>query len=164
MKTAVVTLMTDQLKYWVRGTKGTYLKVSMTRPAFHKTIASATTLTVLLFSLQFGTDPQEAKTIAAPGQPASDANFGVEKQENWGTLTTTAAFDTEHQVLDESTSLYTGKYPSIAGSYRSYYENVVDAIRGKAPVTVKPEVARDGLRVIELARQSHKEGITLPWS
>lgn len=28
VKTAVVTNMKDQLKFWVRGTKGTYLKVS----------------------------------------------------------------------------------------------------------------------------------------
>lgn len=28
VKTAVVTHMSNQLKFWVRGTKGTYLKVS----------------------------------------------------------------------------------------------------------------------------------------
>lgn len=113
---------------------------------------------------QFGTDPQEAKTIAAPGKPALDPKFGVEDERIWGTLTTTEEFDAKHQSFDETTGLYIGKYPSLPGSYRGYYENVVDAIRGKAEVTVKPEIARDGLRVIELARQSHQEGVTVPWS
>lgn len=38
------------------------------------------------------------------------------------------------------------------------------AVRGEAEVLVEPETARDGLRVIELERQSHNEGHTVPWS
>jgi len=41
---------------------------------------------------------------------------------------------------------------------------VVAAIRGTAEVVVKPETARDGLRIIELARESHEKKITVPWS
>lgn len=144
IKTAVVTHMKDQLKYWVRGTKGTFLK--------------------------FGTDPQEAKTIAAPGKPATDPNFGMEEERIWGTLTTTEEYDAENQTRDEGTGLFVGKYPSKPGWYRGYYENVVKAIRSEGEagagdiLVVKPETARDGLRVIELARQSHNEGRTVPWS
>lgn len=141
IKTAVVTHMKDQLKFWVRGTKGTYLK--------------------------FGTDPQEARAVAAPGQPATDPRFGVEDERLWGELTTKhqeAPFDPRCQTWDPDAGLYVGRYPSLPGSYRGYYENVVDAIRGRAELGVRPETARDGLRVIELARQSHEEGITVPWS
>ncbi len=68
------------------------------------------------------------------------------------------------QKLDEATQKYVGKYPSVPGWYRGYYENVVEAIRGRQEIYVKPETARDGLRVIELARESHAKGITVPWS
>ena len=57
-----------------------------------------------------------------------------------------------------------GKYPTLPGYYCGYYENVVDAIRGRAEVEVKPEEARDGLRVIELARESYEKGCTVAWS
>lgn len=113
---------------------------------------------------QFGTCPQEAKAIAAPGQPASDPNYGVEDERIWGTLTTIDEFDPASQKLDDDTKQYVGKYPSLPGWYRGYYENVVDAIRGRAEVCVKPETARDGLRVIELARESHITGTTVQWS
>lgn len=109
-------------------------------------------------------DPQEARTIAAPGKPADDPDFGKEDEHAWGTLTTTTAFSGAQQGLDEATGLHVGKYPSLPGSYKEYYENVVDAVRGKAEVKVTPEIARDGLKVIEFARQSHEEGRTISWS
>ena len=114
--------------------------------------------------LQFGTCPQEAKAIAAPGQPAIADGFGLEEESTWGTLTTTTEFDSQFQSLDEQSKLYVGKYPSLPGWYRGYYENIVAAVRGEAEALVDPETARDGLRVIELARQSHNEGRTVPWS
>ncbi|KAK0656899.1 oxidoreductase [Cercophora newfieldiana] len=138
IKTAIVTHMKDQLRFFARGTKGTYLK--------------------------FGTCPQEAKAIDAPGEPASAPDFGLEDPRIWGTLTTTSEFDSENQEYDEESKLYIGKYPSLPGWYRGYYENIVAAIRGDVEVLVDPETARDGLRVIELARQSHNEGRTVTWS
>ncbi|KAK0751632.1 oxidoreductase [Schizothecium vesticola] len=138
IKTAIVTHMKDQLRFFARGTKGTYLK--------------------------FGTDPQEARAIAAPGQPATDPSFGLEDESIWGTLSTTSPFDEAHQVLDPASGLYVGRFPSLPGWYRGYYENVAAAVRGEAEVFVRPETARDGLRVIELARQSHAEGRTVSWA
>ncbi|RSL87296.1 hypothetical protein CEP51_002286 [Fusarium floridanum] len=103
IKTAVVTHMKHQLKYLVRGTKGSYLK--------------------------FGTDPQESQAIAAPGKPAIDDKFGVEDESLWGTLTTTDEFDASCQRFDEVSQLYIGQYPTLRGWYRGYYENVAKAIR-----------------------------------
>ncbi|SPQ18383.1 e7dee994-338e-460b-b76b-391a4ad60ef8 [Thermothielavioides terrestris] len=138
VKTAIVTHMKDQLKYFVRGTQGTYLK--------------------------FGTCPQESQALAAPGQPALSADWGVEDEQIWGTLTTTTEFDATCQKFDEKSKKYIGKYPSLPGWYRGYYEKLVAAIRGKEEVFVKPETARDGLRIIELARESHAKGCTVAWS
>ena len=117
----------------------------------------------LTLRLQFGTDPQEARAIAAPGQPAKDPAFGLEDESIWGTLSTTTAFDEEHQALDEASGLWVSKYPSLPGWYRGYYDNVAAAVRGEAEVFVRPETSRDGLRVIELARRSHEEGRTVAW-
>ncbi|SPO02200.1 related to dehydrogenases and related proteins [Cephalotrichum gorgonifer] len=134
VKTAIVTHMKEQLKFFIRGTEGTYLK--------------------------FGYCPQEANAIANPAQPASDPSFGKEDPAIWGDLSTTRQIDPS-QTFDDASKLYVGKYPSLDGWCRGYYENVVDAIRGKAEVTVKPETARDGLKILELARESHNTGRTV---
>ncbi len=102
--------------------------------------------------------------MASPGKPAVDPNYGAEDERIWGTLTTTTQFDPQSQTLDEASQMYIGRYPSLPGWYRGYYENVVDAIRGRAEVNVKPETARDGLKIIELARESHEKGCTITWS
>jgi predicted dehydrogenase len=114
--------------------------------------------------VQFGTDPQEAKAIAAPCQPASDPDYGREDEHIWGTLSTAKEFDTKSQIFDEESRLYIGKYPSMLGRYRGLYENVVAAIRGTAELYVKPETSRDGLRILELARESHDTGRVVLWS
>ncbi|TLD11896.1 hypothetical protein PspLS_11233 [Pyricularia sp. CBS 133598] len=137
VKTSIITPMRDQLKFFIRGTKGTYLK--------------------------FGYCPQEARAIANPGMPAPD-DHGVEDKRAWGDLTTKTQFDHASQSFDEDSKLWIGKYPSLPGYCRGYYENVVHAIRDGADIEVRPEMARDGLRVIELARQSHEKGVKVPWS
>ncbi|KAI6315448.1 hypothetical protein MCOR30_009680 [Pyricularia oryzae] len=95
---------------------------------------------------------------------ASPDDHGVEDERAWGDLITKVQFDAASQSFDESTELWTGKYPSLPGYCRGYYENVVHAIRGSVDVEVRPEMARDGLRVIELARNSHEKGVKVPWS
>ncbi|KAL2021629.1 hypothetical protein VTK56DRAFT_6982 [Thermocarpiscus australiensis] len=135
VKTAIVTHMKDQLRFFVRGTRGTYLK--------------------------FGTCPQESQAIAAPGKPATSPDVGVEPERIWGTLTTTTEFDPKAQKFDQESQKYIGKYPSLPGWYRGYYENVAAAIQGREEILVKPETARDGLRIIELARESHEKGCTV---
>jgi predicted dehydrogenase len=114
--------------------------------------------------MQFGTCPQESQAIAAPGQPATSPDWGVEDARIWGMLTTRTEFDAESQQFDEESKKYIGKYPSLPGWYRGYYENVAAAIRGREDIFVKPETARDGLRIIELARESHEKGCTVAWS
>lgn len=95
---------------------------------------------------------------------ATDPGYGLEDERIWGTLTTTTEFDPDSQTLDSSTNLYVGKYPSLPGWYRGYYENVVQAIRGNGRATVDPQTARDGIRIMELARESHERQATVMWS
>ncbi|CAK7200170.1 hypothetical protein SEUCBS139899_002861 [Sporothrix eucalyptigena] len=137
VKTSIVSVLKDQLRFAVRGTQGTFLK--------------------------FGTCPQEDRAIAAPGQPADDT-YGKEDPRIWGTLTTKdAAFDAV-QKKDDETGYYIGKYPSLPGNYCAYYDNIVQAIRGTAPLDVDPQTSRDGIRLIELARKSHEAKATVPWT
>lgn len=113
---------------------------------------------------QFGYCPQEANAIANPGKPATDPSHGKEDPRLWGELSTTRQIDAS-QSLDEASGLFIGKYPSLDGWCRGYYEDVVKAVRGEAEVVVTAETARDGLRIIEAARESWTSGrrVDLQW-
>jgi len=50
-----------------------------------------------------------------------------------------------------------GKYPTLSGCYPEYYKNVYCAITGQEELVVKPEQARDVIRLIEFAQQSTAE-------
>lgn len=97
------------------------------------------------------------------GLYAGDAKFGLEDPRLYGVLTTLDRFD-ETQALEPKSQKYIGHYPTIPGRWRGFYENLADAVRGKRELAVKAEDSRDGLRVMELARESHETGRTVPWS
>ncbi|EEY19524.1 oxidoreductase domain-containing protein [Verticillium alfalfae VaMs.102] len=138
VKTAVTSPVAEQLKFYVRGTKGSYIK--------HQ---------------QRSTCPQEEQ-IAAGTKPL-DEGFGVESDDLRGVLTTYDEFDSSVQTLDPKTKKYTGRYPTVTGRWIGIYENVADAINGKAELEVKAQQSRDAIRVIELARESHENGVTVAW-
>ena len=50
------------------------------------------------------------------------------------------------------------RIPTLRGDYRGFYENVRDAVEGKAELVVKPEQAWRTTRLIELARESSGQG------
>lgn len=91
---------------------------------------------------------------------ATDEKCGVEDSSTYGELTTKKQFD-KCQAKDEASGKYVGKYPSHKGDYCAYYRDVVAAIRGYGDLKVKPEESRDGIRVIELARESAEKGMTM---
>ena len=138
VKTSVTTPMDKQLKYWIRGTKGSYIKFQQTSLC-----------------------PQESQIAAE--LPPTDPEFGMESKAFKGTLTTYEEFDGKIQKFDESIKKYTGRYPSIQGKWMGLYENVADAILGRAELAVEAVQSRDVLRIIELARESHNEGKTVQW-
>lgn len=138
VKTAVTSPLSQQLKQLVRGTKGSFIKFQ-----------------------QRSTCPQEEQI--AEGKSPLDEGFGVEDEELRGILTTYEEFDGSVQKLDPKTNKYTGRYPTIPGRWMGLYENVANAINGKDDLEVKATQSRDGLRVIELARESHEKRMTVQW-
>jgi predicted dehydrogenase len=100
--------------------------------------------------VKYGLDPQEE--ALNKGRTPSESNWGVESKEHWGKLNT--EIDGLH---------FDGQIETIAGSYQTFYQNIVDAIRGKAELAVKPEEGRNTIRIIELAMQSNEEKRTLVW-
>jgi scyllo-inositol 2-dehydrogenase (NADP+) len=93
--------------------------------------------------VKYGLDPQEdaLKNGQSPAQP----NWGAENEDAWGTLTQCDG------AVERS------RYPTLAGCYPNYYTNVARAIRGEEELIVKPEQAREVIRLIELAKQSSAE-------
>ncbi|AZN38274.1 oxidoreductase [Paenibacillus albus] len=99
--------------------------------------------------IKYGVDPQERALIGG-GQP-NTPNWGKEPRELWGKLNTSIGDLHVEGVIE-----------TIAGSYADYYNNVYESIIGQAELEVKPEQARNAIRIIELALQSSEEGRKLP--
>ena len=142
VKAAVVSPEEKQLRYWVRGDKGSYKKVS--HPHFLGISCS-----MPLTSIQFHLDPQEDHLKA--GMKPGDGNFGIEPDERAGILTST-----------QSGQLTTQACPNVEPvTYSAFYSQFVKALDGQGELPVTPETSRDVIRLIELARLSSKEQRTL---
>jgi predicted dehydrogenase len=100
--------------------------------------------------LKNGVDPQEA-LLRAGAFPDEDPNWGKEDPAICGKLNLLW----NGEDLEESV-------PSKLGSYPDYYQNIADAILGKAPLIVTPEQGRDVIRIIELGMQSQAERRVIP--
>ena len=100
--------------------------------------------------VKYGLDPQE-EALKRGGSPAQP-NWGAEPESAWGT----------HTSCDGT--MTRGKYPTLSGCYPEYYKNVYRAITGQEELVVKPEQARDVIRLIELAQQSNTERRMIPVS
>lgn len=98
--------------------------------------------------VKYGLDVQEA-TLDGGAKPVGN-DWGREPESIWGTL------NAEYEGVK-----FQGKVESEQGDYREYFINLRDAINGKAELAVKPEEARDVMRIIELAFQSSQEKRTI---
>jgi len=94
--------------------------------------------------VKFGLDPQEP--ALKDGADPLDPGFGID--ERTGTLTFP---DGGSQSV-----------PNERGDYLAFYEAVADSILDGAPLPVDPADARDGLRLISLARRASELGRRLP--
>lgn len=94
--------------------------------------------------LKWGIDPQEEalKHGSVPGLPG----WGEEEESFWGKIN---ALEGELFVQ--------ARYPTLPGNYMAYYDNIYGAIRENRPLEVRPEEARDVIRVIEAAYRSSRE-------
>jgi scyllo-inositol 2-dehydrogenase (NADP+) len=100
--------------------------------------------------VKYGFDPQEE--ALKRGLAPSEADWGKEPKESWGTLIT--------QLGGLS---FEGKIETIAGCYQAFYQNIVDAIGGRRELAVKPEEARNTIRIIELAIESSEQRRTVTY-
>ncbi len=91
--------------------------------------------------LKYGIDSQE-EMLKSGLKPNGNWGWGQESQEIWGKL----------DVLEESKTI-----ESEVGDYRKFFQNIHETITKGAELEVKPEQARDVIKVIELAIQSSTE-------
>ncbi len=97
--------------------------------------------------IKYGLDPQEA--ALKDGHTPDEPDWDVEPPEMHGKLTTPER---------------TRTIPTTPSSFTRYYENVRDAILGKAQLAVTPEHALNVMRGLELAVASSQRRCVLPWS
>jgi scyllo-inositol 2-dehydrogenase (NADP+) len=102
--------------------------------------------------IKYGMDVQEEALIAGH-VPNKTINWGEEPESLWGTI------NTEMNGVE-----FRGKIKSEKGDYVGYYQNVYKAIIGEEELAVKPEQARNTIRIIELAMQSNEEKRTIPYA
>ena len=98
--------------------------------------------------VKFGLDPQEdaLKSGATLGCP----HWGEEQESAWGKLTIM-----QNGIVTEKS------VPTLPGDYRPYYENVRDAIWGKAALAVPAEQGWRIIRLLELALESSQQQRTI---
>ena len=99
--------------------------------------------------IKYGLDVQEENLDK--GMIPNTPDWGKEPENLWGKLVA------EHNGIKINSVI-----ESENGDYREYFINLRDAILGKAELAVKPEEARNVIRVIELAFQSSKKRKTCP--
>src|SRR5215469_3905640 len=99
--------------------------------------------------LKYGLDPQE--DALKRGQSPRDKHWGYEAPERWGTL-----------LIAQGDSFVTDKLATAPGDYPKYYENIRDALLGKASLTVSPEQALNVMHALDLAHESSRTGRVLP--
>ncbi|MEU9761193.1 Gfo/Idh/MocA family oxidoreductase [Streptomyces sp. NPDC047987] len=100
--------------------------------------------------VKYGLDPQEA-ALRAGVRPLDDRPWGEEPEALWGRI-------------GSGESPLTGggaPVPTVPGDYRAYYAAVTDALRGRGDNPVTALQAAATLDVLEAARRSAHEGVTV---
>jgi scyllo-inositol 2-dehydrogenase (NADP+) len=102
--------------------------------------------------IKYGMDPQEEilRSEKCPDGPDWGADWGLEPEERWGTLS---------RVNEKPRKVQTER-----GDYRGFYANVRDAIEKKVPLDVTPEQALRTMRALLLAHKSSHEGRVVKWN
>jgi predicted dehydrogenase len=98
--------------------------------------------------IKYGMDVQEE--ALKKGLKPNSPDWGIEPEEIWGKLTT-----------EEHGADITRTIESEPGRYQDYFQNVYDAIAEEKELIVKPDQARQTIRIIELAFQSSGEKRTI---
>lgn len=102
--------------------------------------------------MKYGRDMQD-DALRAGVVPHLGPDWGQEPENFWGKLHTTA------QGLE-----FNGTVRSEQGNFGDFYRNLHAVITSGAELIVKPEEARNVIRIIELAEQSSAEKRTIPFT
>ena len=97
--------------------------------------------------IKYGMDPQEG--ALKEGRTPAEANWDAEPSELYGKL-----------VTPEGTRVV----PTLRSSFAQYYENVREAVLGKAKPAVTPEWSLDVMRGLILALESSRQRRILEWA
>lgn len=100
--------------------------------------------------VKYGLDPQEA-ALREGVRPTTDGPWGVEDEALWGRLGSG-----ESPLTGGGTPVRT-----LPGDYPAYYAAVADALRGKGENPVTALQAAAALDVLEAARRSARDGVTV---
>ena len=128
VKATIVSPETSQLRYWIRGTSGSFKKYHL------------------------DCQEEQLKEGLRPG----DAGFGLEPKDRYGVLTKWGAGDKPIAEV----------VPTVEpATYCEFYRKLARALGGDMEqVPVKPEEAAGVIRLVELARESSREGKTVDFS
>ncbi len=102
--------------------------------------------------IKYGMDVQE-EALKKGGNPEITPDWGIEPENIWGKIT----YEKDGKDITESV-------PSAPGRYQDLFQNVYDAIVDGKELIVKPEQARETIRVIELCFQSNAEKKTVAYT
>lgn len=92
---------------------------------------------------KYGIDPQE-EALKIGGIPGSEG-WGLEPKEYWGRLKTMLNNQAVTEIVE-----------TLPGNYLGFYQNLYEAIRDGNNLAVKPEEAREVIRVIEACYESNR--------
>jgi scyllo-inositol 2-dehydrogenase (NADP+) len=98
--------------------------------------------------LKPGLDPQEA--MLKEGKAPNMKNWGEDDPTFYGTLNTGIGGEEVRKLV-----------PTTPGNYLAYYDNIYAHIRNNDPLAVKPEEARDVIRIIEAAYESAEKEMVI---
>jgi scyllo-inositol 2-dehydrogenase (NADP+) len=101
--------------------------------------------------VKYGTDPQEERL--KQGWSPEKCGFGADHPENYGILHT-----------EKEGGVFKSPVVTEAGNYMMFYDDVANVIRSGAPPAVKSQEARQVIRIIELAFESHAKRSVIPFS
>jgi scyllo-inositol 2-dehydrogenase (NADP+) len=94
--------------------------------------------------LKWGLDPQEE--ALKQGRTPDEPGWGKEPEESWGILNT-----------EKDGAQFKGRFETLPGNYRSFYDNIYDCLTSGKELAVKPEEALNVIRIIEAAKRSNEE-------
>jgi scyllo-inositol 2-dehydrogenase (NADP+) len=105
---------------------------------------------------KWGLDQQEPTLVGGGAKVprVGEGEWLADPESQWGTLTVAP-------VLADPMMLAHTKVKTELGDYRLYYANVRDAINGVAKLAVTPEDGYRTVKLLEMARESSREGRTL---